>query len=30
MNELFISESRARLRTLLAAGYALFIVYVSS
>lgn len=29
MNELFISESRARLRTLLAAGYALFIVYVS-
>lgn len=29
MSELFISESRARLRTLLAAGYALFIVYVS-
>jgi VanZ family protein len=29
MSELFISESRARLRTLLAAGYALFIAYVS-
>lgn len=29
MSELFISESRARLRTLLAIGYALFIVYVS-
>lgn len=29
MSELFISESRARLRTLLAIGYALFIAYVS-
>lgn len=29
MSELFISESRARLRTLLATGYALFIAYVS-
>lgn len=29
MNELFITETRARLRTLLAAGYALFIAYVS-
>lgn len=29
MEESFITESRARLRTLLAAGYALFIVYVS-
>ena len=29
MSELFISESRARLRTLLAAGYALLIVYGS-
>ena len=29
MSELFISESRARLRTLLAMGYALFIAYVS-
>ncbi|MFA6969996.1 MAG: VanZ family protein [Gallionella sp.] len=29
MSELFISESRARLRTLLAVGYALFIAYVS-
>ncbi len=29
MSELFISESRARLRTMLAAGYALFIAYVS-
>ena len=29
MSELFISESRARLRTLLALGYTLFIAYVS-
>ncbi|MCX7193611.1 MAG: VanZ family protein [Proteobacteria bacterium] len=29
MSELFISETRARLRTLLAIGYALFIAYVS-
>ena len=29
MSELYISESRARLRTLLAIGYALFIAYVS-
>ena len=29
MSELFISESRVRLRTLLAAGYVLFIAYVS-
>jgi VanZ family protein len=29
MSDLFISETRARLRTLLAAGYALFIAYVS-
>lgn len=29
MSELFISESRARLRTLLAIGYTLFIAYVS-
>ncbi|MDD2721499.1 MAG: VanZ family protein [Gallionella sp.] len=29
MEELFITETRARLRTLLAVGYALFIVYVS-
>ena len=29
MSELFISESSARLRTLLALGYALFIAYVS-
>ncbi|MDX8379315.1 MAG: VanZ family protein [Gallionella sp.] len=29
MSELFISESRARLRTLLAIGYMLFIAYVS-
>lgn len=29
MSELFISESRARLRTLLATGYAIFIIYVS-
>lgn len=29
MEHSFITESRARLRTLLAAGYALFIVYVS-
>jgi VanZ family protein len=29
MSDLYINESRARLRTLLAAGYALFIAYVS-
>jgi VanZ family protein len=29
MSELFISETRARLRTMLAIGYALFIAYVS-
>ena len=29
MKELFVTETRARLRTWLAIGYALFIVYAS-